>query len=148
MIVTREWGLSGADVQAWDDGGITLFRTRGVVSPEVMPHIFKACGGAMSDWRTQGLVADYGQAALEIKPDVILQSALNAAAHNGALTAPTALLVQRDHLPLWHTYADLMARNGILRGVFTEQDKALKWVRLQAVVFTADQARRNQASGR
>ena len=96
-------------------------------------------------WSSFGLVADYSRAEMRICERLLLATALTASPRGaGHLATPTALLVKADDLEMWQTYAQLMAQNGIVRGVFTDDDAALRWVRRQAEV---ERLTRSQAFG-
>lgn len=142
------WNYGPAHAEAWGDCGLSVFRTHGVVQPSTVGRILSSCQGAMGEWETAGLVADYRNAYLRIDADGLLQSALQVVHAGGALALPTALVVKPDELQLMKTYAHLMARNGIMRGVFTDSDEALRWVRQQAQVWTADRLHRTPESER
>lgn len=142
------WAYCGAESQAWEDGGIALFRTTGVVSQAVAGSVLGDCQGAMRRWQTAGLIAEYDRADLRIDPETLLDSALHVIRHgSGELALPTALVVRLDDRQLWLTYAKLMAQAGVLRGVFTNIDDASRWVRRQAAVYAEDRLR-TPASGR
>ncbi len=143
----KQWQYTGATSQAWADGGIAVFRTEGVVTPKVSGLVLSSCQQAMRDWGAVGLVAEYTGADLQIDANALLGSALKVVASDGALALPTALLVKPDDLGMWRTYAWLMARSGIVRGVFTQHEEALRWARKQAAILSADRCR-TQASAR
>lgn len=142
------WNYGLAHAEAWGDCGLSVFRTHGVVRESTIGRILASCQGAMGDWVTAGLVADYRDAHVRIDADGLLQSALQVVHGGGALALPTALVVKPDEVQLMKTYAQLMARNGILRGVFNDTDEALCWVRQQARVWAADRCHRTPESGR
>lgn len=111
------------------------------MTPSVSSEVLSSCQQAMREWRAVGLVAEYTGADLQIDADALLGSALKVVASDGALALPTALLVKPDDLGMWRTYAWLMARSGIVRGVFTQHEQALHWARNQAAIFSADRCR-------
>ena len=148
MSQCSEWEYGGASAQAWGCGGIALFRSRGVVTQSVAGSILADCQSVVDAWQTRGLVAQYDDVQLDIDADTLHRSAVEVVGANGRLALPTALVVRRDDLPLWQTYAHLMAGCGIVRGVFTDYDAAMRWARLQAAIFTSDLGRRTPAFGR
>jgi hypothetical protein len=133
---------------SWDDGGIAGYTITGLVTPSSAPLVLADCQDRVGAWGSSGLVASYADAALSIDADALLASALQVVAHGGHLALPTALVVRPDDLVMWNTYADLIARHGILRGVFVDPHAARRWVTLQAQVLQADRLRRNPASAR
>ena len=138
MIQSGEWQYSGASAQAWGNNGIALFRACGLVTPSAATSILTDCQSAVDAWQIRGLVAQYTDAQLAIDADALHRSAVGVVGAHGRLALPTALVVRRDDLALWKTYAHLMANRGIVRGVFTDYDAALRWARLQASIFSAD----------
>lgn len=139
---SSQWQYAGASAQAWFDGGLAVFRTTGVVTPTVCGLVLGDCQVAMQGWGADGLVAQYTGADLKIDAKALLQSALSVVATDGALALPAALLVKPDDAEMWRSYAWLMARNGIVRGVFTDADEAMRWARLQAAIFSSDRRQR------
>jgi hypothetical protein len=144
----RLWNYGPARAEAWGNCGLSVFRTHGVVQPGTIGNILASCQGAVGDWGSAGLVADYRNAYMRIDAEALLQSALHVVHEGGALALPTALVVKHDEVPMLKLYAHLMARNGILRGVFTDPDAALCWVRRQAAVWEADRCRQTPESAR
>lgn len=138
MYQCREWDYAEASAQAWGSGGIALFRARGLVNQETSIALLGDCQAAAREWDVRGLVAQYTDALLGIDADAMLSSAVSFAGARGRIGLPTALVVRRDDLPLWQTYAHLMAQHGILRGVFTDYEAGLQWARRQAEILTAD----------
>lgn len=145
MSQCSEWEYGGASAQAWGCGGIALIRSRGVVTQSVAGSILADCQSVVDAWQTRGLVAQYDEAQLDIDADTLCRSAVKVVEANGRLSLPTALVVRRDDLPMWKTYAHLMAQRGILRGVFTDYDQAMRWARTQAAIFSADPRRTPKA---
>lgn len=137
-MFAASWTYDRAHAQAWGDCGLAVFSATGIITPSIAGSVLADCQSALGDWRSDGLVASYRDADMRIDPDRLLGHALEVVADGGRLALPTALVVKRDDLPMWRTYADLMARAGILRGVFTDYDQALRWARTQAAVYAAD----------
>lgn len=148
MIQSAKWNYGAALADLWDDGGIAVMKTAGLLAQSTAPQIIGNCGQQLARWGSVGLVAHYQNADMQINPRALFSSAIASARSAAGRSLPVALVVKREDLDAWRVYVGLMARNGVLRGVFTDDEQALRWVRQQAAIFSADRARRTPASGR
>lgn len=151
MVVNSTWQSTGMRSEIWGDGGIAVFRAQGDFAGRIAQPMLEHAQETVDRWRTGGLVADYSGARLQITEHQLVGSIASVImADSGALALPTALVVRPDDLTMWHSYARMMAKAGIVRGVFTDHDKALRWTRRQAEVFNHPSTTRRQtpASGR
>lgn len=148
MIQTAKWDYGVATADLWDDGGISVMRTAGLLIERTAPQIIGNCSLQLARWGSVGLVAQYQHADLQISPEDLFADAIGSARPVGGAAMPVALVVKREDLEMWRVYALLMARNGVLRGLFTDDAQALRWTRRQAAIFSADRLRRTPASGR
>jgi hypothetical protein len=135
--------------EMWGESGLAVIRTEGIVTSDTAAAVLASCQATVTDWASDGLMADYVQARLDIEPDRLMRSALEIMERGDRrLALPTALLVRADDLPMWRGYARLMAQGGVLRGVFTDHHAALAWTRRQAAIFSADRLSRSRSSAR
>lgn len=148
MIQNANWYYGVAMSDLWDDGGIAVMKTAGLLIPSTAPQIIRNCGQQLARWGSVGLMAHYQNADLRINPDDMFAGAIGPARIAAGRSLPVALVVKREDLDAWRVYARLMARNGVLRGVFTDDAQALRWTRQQAAIFSADRVSRTPASGR
>lgn len=134
----QTWDFNSAEAQAWGERGVAVFRPHGVVCEATAPQLLDSAQDMMRDWQIGGLLADYTHSRLAVSARGLLDHAVHTVGRGGSLAAPTALLVPAQDAAFWRLYAGLMARQGIVRGVFVALAPAMDWVRCQAALHAAE----------
>lgn len=143
----KRWTYATASKTARAERSIGIVRVTGILTGDTLGLVLADNAAWLGEQSVEAQVADYTGASLCINPEAMLARADAVLKVDGALATPTALVVQKDLLQHFNTYAWLMAQRGVIRGVFERADEAQRWVGQQARVLEVLRRERAAAWG-
>ena len=106
----------------------------GLVSAAGLDQLAQALVGDLAGQPPQFGLCDYRAANVKVAPRLMYAAVRRTGAR---LYWPTALLVRADQVPLLRAYASLQCGAGMLRAVFTDEGRAVKWATENAALYEA-----------
>lgn len=126
----RGYGLS---VKSWMiDGGVLVFRVRGIVTPQVGDVLVGHLRSVARQHRPAAVVSNYRAAVMCADARTMDAIVARNEYDEPQLEPPAAVVVSPAELDLWRDFAWLSAQRGRWRGVFTDGVAALAWLRAKA----------------
>lgn len=136
MLSGSGWAYGAASAVADVDDGLGMVRVRGIITPATSLALLQHNTRWISEKQVVCQVADYSQAGIALDAERLLSNVHAALQKGHGLRTPTALVVPADTLPLFNSYAWMMAQAGITRAVFTDPRRAAEWAATQALALS------------
>lgn len=129
------WSYETAAAVGETDRGFAVLRITGVITPAVSLQILGDNHSWLEGSGARSQVVDYSRTSMVINPGSMLRNVERVLKSGRGLRAPTAIVVADHMREFFDTYARMMAGAGILRGVFTDRERAHEWAATQCLAL-------------